>query len=302
MPTKKIVTIGGGKGQSALLTQIKNISHAQITSLVSVFDNGGSSGVLRKKFNILPPGDILKCMLALSDSRDLANIFLKRFSNGKFKNHNLGNLLINSLTQYTGNFAQAIQELNNILNLRGQVFPITTSNTDLIAELKNGKLIHGETKIDTMSSKNSPIKKIFLESKQVRIYPPARQAINKANYIILAPGDLYTSLLPNLLVTGTKSALQKTKAKIIYILNAQTKPGETDNFTSLDFTREVQKYLGRKIDYILIGKTRKKNTKIVQHNLKNFPGRIKIINGNLILDNKSYKHDFKSLIRFLKKY
>ncbi|KKR48574.1 MAG: hypothetical protein UT86_C0004G0060 [Candidatus Magasanikbacteria bacterium GW2011_GWC2_40_17] len=252
----KIVTIGGGNGQSVTLRALKKfLPHIQITSVVSVTDSGGSSGRLREKFNILPVGDILRVILALSSYPylDLRHIFYKnRFSQGELQDHNAGNLLLTFLYQQSGSWLKAIEGFSEILKIEGRVLPVTLDLVNLCAELENGEIITGENNID-IPAFNCKIKKekLWLEP-AAAITPEANEAILQADYVFLGSGDLYTSIIPGLLVGGIQEALFKSSAKIVFIPNvANRETGETCGFRVSDYIGEIHKYLSRPVDFII---------------------------------------------------
>lgn len=250
-----IVSIGGGTGLYILLRGLKKYN-CNLTAVVSMADDGGSTGKLRDEFGILPPGDVRRCIVALSESSDLMKeIFNYRFKNGFLKDHNLGNIIITALSNIYGD-VDGIRKACTLLNIKGKVLPVTTEKVRLCAELENGEIIKGETNIDIPKhDPNLKIKKIWLEP-EAKIYRDAEKEIINADIITLGPGDLYTSVLPNLIVKGVKEAISTSNAKIIYICNLMTKAGETHGFTVKDFASEVERYLNRKIDYIIYNKAR----------------------------------------------
>ena len=253
----KILTIGGGSGQYALLTGLRGIESADITAVVSMVDSGGSTGRLRDELGILPPGDVLKCILALSPHREIARtIFLKRFTGDRrLKGHNAGNMLITMLSRYTGNFPSGIQALAEILDARGRILPVTIDRATLVAELTDGTRIYGETAIDMpRGTQREKIRDVFLvphHSDDISVYPPVLEAIEKADTIIIGPGDLFTSIMPSVIVPGVKEGLQQTKAQVLFILNIMTKFGETHQFVGRDFVKTLENTIERKIDGIL---------------------------------------------------
>ena len=252
-----IVTIGGGSGQYALLSGLRDLEKIKITSIVAMIDSGGSTGRLRDEFGVLPPGDILKCILALAADREIARKILQaRFKgNNKLKGHNSGNLLLTILSQYAGSFPEAVKALGEILNINGTVLPVTIDKATLVAELTDGSRLYGEAAIDVpRGDQREKIKNTFLvphHCQYIKAYPLSVEAINKADYIIIGPGDIYTSITPNFLVKEIKKAIKKTKAKLIYIVNIMTKFGETDKFESIDFVKEIEKSIGRNLDIVI---------------------------------------------------
>jgi len=255
--THKILTIGGGNGQYALLSALRDLRDIKITSVVSMTDNGGSTGRLRDELGILPPGDILKCMVALSPFRDAAHqILLKRLNgNSRLNGHNAGNMLLTMLSRHTGSFPAAIETLSEILEIKGRILPITTDKATLVAELTDGTHIYGESAIDIpQSSVRERIKNLFLvphHKSSISAYPDVIEEINNSDYILIGPGDLYTSIIASLIVPGIKKEIQKARAKIFYVLNIMTKFGETDKFRGYDFVQEIENYLGRQVDGII---------------------------------------------------
>jgi uncharacterized cofD-like protein len=221
----KIVTIGGGSGQYALLAGLRDLELLDITAIVSMVDSGGSTGRLRDELGILPPGDALKCILALSPHRDIARtIFLKRFTaDRRLAGHNAGNMLITMLSRYTGSFPSGIQALAEILDVRGHILPVTIDKATLVAELTDGTRIYGETAIDMpRGTQREKIRDVFLvphHSDTISVYPPVLKAIRQADMIVIGPGDLFTSIVPSLIVRGLKEGLQKSKAPVLFILN-----------------------------------------------------------------------------------
>ena len=232
-----IVAIGGGTGLSALLQGLKNIT-ANTTAIVTVADDGGSSGRLRREFDVLPPGDIRNCLVALADAPPLMReLFQYRFkAEGELKDHNFGNLFITALSQITGDFEKAIKESSRVLAIKGRVIPVTIDKIKLVAEHENGKETVGESKIPEANLK---IRKVRLEPKECNLTYEAIEAIEKADVIILGPGSLYTSVIPNLLVSGMVDAILKSPAIKIYIVNIMTQLGETENYTAADHIKAI---------------------------------------------------------------
>jgi len=251
---QKIVTIGGGSGQFALLSGLRDLKGIDITAIVSMADSGGSTGRLRDELGILPPGDILKCVLALSPQRDIfRTLLLKRFTgNGRLKGHNAGNMLLTMLAEYTRSFATGVNALSEILDAHGTILPVTVDKATLVAHLTDGSRIYGQKAIDIpRETQREKIQDIYLvphHHDRVSVYPPVIEVINSADFILIGPGDLFTSIIPNLLVPGVKEAIQETNAIIFYIVNIMTKYGETDTFKGYDFVRNIEEYIGRSID------------------------------------------------------
>jgi uncharacterized cofD-like protein len=290
---KKIVVIGGGTGSFTILSGLKEFP-LELTSIVSMMDSGGSTGILRDEFGILPPGDARRCLIALSDSPLMRNLFEYRFSKGKTLNgHNMGNLLLTALKEILGSEDKAILSASKILRIKGKVLPVTMGNCHLGAELIGGKKVIGEAKIG-----KEKIKKIFL-TKKVKIFHEAKKAICEADYIILGPGDFYTSILPNILVKGVKEAINKSKAKTIFVCNIMTK-GETKNFTAKDYVEELFNYLKSIPDYVLMNNKKPSNGVIKRYKKEgsefvkpNYFG----IKKNLLRKTDYARHDSKKLAK-----
>lgn len=253
---KNIVVIGGGTGTFVVLSGLKKYTK-NISAIVTMSDSGGSSGLLRDELGVLPPGDIRRCLVALSNSEKLMrDLFNYRFKNGGLAGHSFGNLFLTALEKVTGNFEKAVVQTAKILSIEGEVIPITMAKTDVCALLENGQVIRGETNIDIPKHDgNLKIKKVWLQP-PVKSSKQALQAIKKAELIVIGPGDLYTSIIPNFLVQGIAQAIARSAAQKIYICNLMTKFGETNNFAVSDFVKEIEKYLGRNIlDYVIFNKS-----------------------------------------------
>ncbi len=254
---RKMVTIGGGTGQFALLSGLKTLDDIEITAVVSMVDSGGSTGRLRDELGILPPGDVLKCILALSPHQDIARtILLKRFgSDRRLQGHNAGNMLLTMLSRYTGSFPTGVQALAEILDAQGTILPVTIDKATLVAELTDGTRIYGETAIDVpRGTQREKIRDVYLvphHSDSISVYPPVIEAVRDADYIIIGPGDLFTSIIPNLIVPGVKEAVQSAKASVLYVVNIMTKFGETHNYTGHDFVLKLEECINRKVDGII---------------------------------------------------
>lgn len=253
----QVVTIGGGSGQYALLSGLRDICHLYVTAVVSMVDSGGSTGRLRDELGTLPPGDILKCILALSPHHEVTRALLqKRFQGDRrLRGHNAGNMLLTMLSRYTGSFPSGVAALAEILDAGGVILPVTTDKATLVAELTDGTRIYGERAIDMpRGDQREKIQDVFLvphHADKIRVYPPVVDAIENSDYIILGPGDLFTSIIPNLIVPGVKEAIQKSSAKLIYIVNIMTKFGETNNYKCNDFVRQLENFTQRPIDIIV---------------------------------------------------
>lgn len=246
-----IVTIGGGTGLSVLLEGFREYT-SNISAVVTVADDGGSSGRLRRQFDILPPGDIRNCLVALADAPELMRkLFQFRFgSSSEFAGHNFGNLFITVMTQVTGDFDKAIKESSKVLAIRGQVIPSTLNKVVLVAKYKDGSITEGEASIPEVKR---PIQRVWLKPEGSLATQEALQAIREAAIIIFGPGSLYTSIIPNLLVKETCEAIVKSDAVKVYVCNIMTQPGETDGFTASEHLRALLSHSHPKlIDYCLV--------------------------------------------------
>jgi uncharacterized cofD-like protein len=247
----KIVAIGGGTGLSNLLSGLKRYS-SNITAIVAVTDDGGSSGRLRKSLDMPAPGDLTDCYAALSDSPDLAKLLLHRFKRGEeLEGHTFGNLMLATLSEERGDFGSAILALNNILNVRGQVLPATASAATLMTELEDGTVIVGESTLREQAA-GRRIKHLRLEPAQPLAMEGAAQTILNAEMIVIGPGSLYTSVIPPLLVPELARAIKQSKATIVYVANIMTEHGETDGLSVSEHCQAVSSHLGRKPDFVLV--------------------------------------------------
>lgn len=224
----KIVAVGGGTGLSMLLKGIKKITN-NITAIVTVGDDGGSSGRLREEMGILPPGDIRNCIAALADDEDLVTkLFQYRFKTGEgLGGHSFGNLFLTALVSITGDMVSAVKASSNVLSIRGRVLPSTLDDMKLVAEMEDGRIIHGESNIPEAQGK---VKRLYTDPENCRALPEAIAAIKDADLIILGPGSLYTSVIPNLLIKEIAQEIAASSAKKIYVCNIMTQPGETDGY------------------------------------------------------------------------
>ncbi|MCX7716374.1 MAG: YvcK family protein [Endomicrobia bacterium] len=318
---KKVVCIGGGTGLSTLLRGLKNIVGIDLTAVVTVMDDGGSSGRLKEEFGILPPGDIRNCILSLANQEDiLTKIFSYRFpvttAKPQVGGHSLGNLLMVALTHIYGGFDKAISKISEILAIKGKVLPITLQPAQLVAILEDGSVCYGETKI---SSSKLPIKKLLFNPQRVVHYPEVTKEILNADVIIIGPGSLFTSILPNLIIKEVTAAISKSKAEKVYICNIMTQPGETDNFTVAMHVNKIYECCDNKFkfDYISINSGNiPKSLKIKYSKQNSYPVKIdsadvlkklvnkKIIKGNFISTNdkntKFARHNPAKLAKVVK--
>lgn len=309
----KIVVIGGGTGLSTMLRGLKHYT-SNITAVVTVADDGGGSGDLREDLGILPPGDIRNCILALADTEPLMEELLQyRFTGGRLENQSFGNLFLAAMDGISSNFEEAVQKMSSVLAVTGKVMPVTLDNVTLKAKLKNGVEVAGESKIaGAVFENNSSIDKVFLEPGNAKALSEAVQAIKDADAIILGPGSLYTSVIPNLLVEDIARAVQRTKAIRIYVSNVMTQPGETDEFGVEDHIKAILKHGGSDIiDYVIVnvGKINKEleekyleeHSKLVTINEEAVEAmNIKTIEGDFIKTNKGLvRHDPEKLAAIL---
>ena len=272
----KIACIGGGSGLSALLSGLKQYADLEtaekkiidldsLAAIVTVSDDGGSSGRLVEEFDVLPPGDIRRLLYTLSDADEIAGLFEYRFSsNGDLNGHTIGNLLLTALTNIQGNFPRAIQAASQLLSVRGQIIPVTLDSTVLCAELANGEIVRGESTIPIRENRE-PIKRVFFEQREngkahhatdedydCRAHQTAIDALVNADAIIIGPGSLYTSIMPNLVIKGIVDTIQRSNAVKIYVCNVMTQPGETDGYSVTDHVNAILDHAKIPIDYVLV--------------------------------------------------
>lgn len=310
---RNIVVIGGGTGTFTVLSGLKKYPNINLSAIVSMADDGGSSGVLREEFGILPPGSVRPALVALSphSEKALADLFNFRFTDGSLRGHNFGNLLITALVKIHGDFEKAILEAGRILQIRGEVIPSTLDRANLLAELENGEIIRGETNIDVPKHDgNLRIKKVWLDP-ICKANPRAIKAILKADLVVIGPGDIFSSIVPNLLVQGISEAIHKTRAKKTYVCNLMTKFGETNGFSGRDFMETIENYLGEDVlDFMIlntkrpqaerIAKYEKEGAQFVEWKRRDFKDKkIRIIKGNFMRKSGFIRHDPDKLARTL---
>lgn len=248
-PCPKLVVIGGGTGLATVLRGLKAFD-CNITAIVTVADDGGSSGLLRKDMGILPPGDIRNCLLALAEAEpEMTALFNHRFSKGKLKGHCFGNLFLAAMTEMTGDFQEAIRAMSRILAVKGKVLPATLSDVSLVAEMDDGSVVFGETAIPLAKGK---IKQLRLQPEDPPALDDAVDEIRAADGIIIGPGSLFTSIIPNLLVRGIRQAVAEAAGCKLYICNVMTQPGETDGFDVLDHIQAIQDHAGPLFSHVLV--------------------------------------------------
>ncbi|MCA9334710.1 YvcK family protein [Candidatus Saccharibacteria bacterium] len=252
-PTEiKIAVIGGGTGSFTLLSALKNHT-SQIAALVNMADDGGSTGVLRDELGALPPGDVRQCLVALSESPKIRELFNYRFDEGTFQGHSFGNILLSALEKVTGNFSDAVETASDILRVSGTVVPATLDNVRLKLEWPEVSVeLHGERIIDAEYFKHDPRKAKMSLLPSASANPLATKAIADADLVVIAPGDLYTSLGPLLVIDGIGDALRKSRATKIYVSNLVTKSGQTEGFSVSDHADEIERFAGGEfLDYVL---------------------------------------------------
>lgn len=254
MKKQKIVTIGGGTGSFTVLSGLKYYP-VELSAVVSMADDGGSTGVLRDELGVLPPGDVRQCLVALSESRKtLLDLFNYRYSHGGLSGHSFGNIFLSTMEKLTGDFGKAVKEAGKILGIHGQVIPVTFADTKLIGELKGGKVISGQYKIE--QAHPSDLKKLWL-SPRAKANPEALKAIRRADKIVINPGNLFLSIIPNLLVSGVAEAIRQSRGQKIYVANLMSSLGLTDDFTVMDHISALEQYLGRKTIDAVVYNTQK---------------------------------------------
>jgi uncharacterized cofD-like protein len=263
----RIVALGGGTGLSMVLRGLKEYVASSkkdqvgrpisdLAAIVTVTDDGGSSGRLRREYRVLPPGDIRNCMVALSkDEHLLGKLFQYRFPAGRgLAGHSFGNLFLTALTNVTGDFPEAVRVSARVLAIRGRIFPSTAQNVTLEAELEDGKTVHGETNI---SRSRKSIREVRLVPRRVRPLPEVLEAIASADLILVGPGSLYTSIIPNLLIQKVAQAIKRSRAMCVYIANLMTQPGETQHYSVADHIRAIYEHTGKDLfDFVVINRSR----------------------------------------------
>ncbi len=298
---KKIVVIGGGTGVFTVLSGLREFP-LDLTAVVSMADDGGSTGILREEFGILPPGDVRRALIAMapSDDRLLSDLFNYRFAEGGLRGHSFGNIMLTALERLTGSFEAAVDEASRILGVRGTVYPVTLENVRLNARLENGSVVRRETNINIpQHDGRMRIRKVWLEPR-ARLNPRAAAAIRTADMVIIGPGDLYTSIIPNLVVDGMARALQGSRAQKVYVLNLMTKLGETVGFSAREFIGEVERYAGKGVlDYVIANTKRPSAQRLREYEAEsaefvaaeNLPARPLPILGDLVRRRGFVRHD-----------
>jgi uncharacterized cofD-like protein len=309
----KIVAIGGGTGLSTMLRGLKYYT-SNITAVVTVADDGGGSGTLRDDLGILPPGDIRNCIMSLADTEPLMEELLQyRFKDGMLKNQSFGNLFLAAMDGISSTFEEAVQKMSSVLAVTGKVIPVTLDNVKLKAKLKNGMMVYGESNIPKEAIKNnSSIDRVYIEPENARALKEAVEAIKEADAVILGPGSLYTSVIPNLLVKDISNALQKTDALKIYVSNIMTQPGETDGYSVGDHVKSIFKHAGNGIiDYVVVnvggidkdleGRYQNEASQLVRLNMDKLKAMdVNVIEGDFIsIKNGFVRHNSEKLASIL---
>ena len=309
---RSVITIGGGTGSFVVLSGLKNYE-IDLNAIITMMDSGGSTGKLRDQLGVLPPGDLRQALVALSEASDIwRKLFTYRFEAGDLKGHNFGNIFLSAIEKITDSNQEAIDRAADILQTSGRVIPITFDKCTLCAEYEDGSVIEGESNIDENEKAGIRIRNIFLKP-PANINLEAKRALERANVLIFGPGDLYTSILPNLLVSGVRETLRYVKAKKVFVVNLMTKVGQTEGFKVSDFINEIEKYLGEgSLSYVVVNSKKPSDDLInrykevdkvlpVEDDVGGTYRRAKIIRANILSDyayDKSSSDDLKrSLIR-----
>lgn len=317
----RVVALGGGTGLSTVLRGLKEYVAsskkekerqpiADLAAIVTVTDDGGSSGRLRREYRVLPPGDIRNCMVALStDEHLLGRLFQYRFPAGRgLGGHSFGNLFLTALTNVTGDFPEAVRVSSQVLAIRGRIFPSTAQNVTLEAELVDGTVIHGETNI---SRSRKPIRKIRLVPRRVRALPEVLEAIHSADLILVGPGSLYTSIIPNLLIEKVVQAIKRSRATCVYIANLMTQPGETQHYSVADHIRAIYGHTHKDLfDFVVINRSRVPASVLRRYRAQDAEPvnpsfdeldrmRLSHVTGDLLHHRGVVRHDQKRLTRLL---
>lgn len=256
--------IGGGTGSFTVLSGLKLFRDLDLTAIVTMSDNGGSTGKLRDELGVLPPGDARQCLVALSESPEIMRqLFTYRFDSGELSGHNFGNLFLSALEKVSGSFEEALETASQVLSIRGQVLPVTTTNVNLRATLQDGSMVDGEDQIGDTHLAENPVTNLELYP-EAELNPQARTSILAADLVVIGPGNLYCSLLPALVTPGMKEALQQTSARVVYNVNLMAKYEHCPNWSVERFITEVQNYLGDDVIDIALYNTRQPEAELVQ--------------------------------------
>ena len=297
---KKITVFGGGTGTYVVLSGLKKYP-LDLGVVVTMMDSGGSTGRLRDQLKVLPPGDLRQCLLALSEASLLwRKLFLYRFEKGDLAGHNFGNIFLSALEKNCKNYQEVLKTAAFILKIKGEVLPVTFEQVEIGVMYENGKIVWEEKNIDTNYQEKSRIVDVFIKPKNAKTNKLAEKRILDSDVLIIAPGDLYSSVIPIFQFQGIKKAIKKSKAKIVYVMNLMTKSGQTSNYKASDHIFDLEKYLERRIDMIVLNNKsipqevinwyQKEGEKPVVDDLKNFNFSAKIIKGD-VLDTRFYGKD-----------
>jgi uncharacterized cofD-like protein len=317
----RVVALGGGTGLSMVLRGLKEYVASSkkeqvgrpisdLAAIVTVTDDGGSSGRLRREYRVLPPGDIRNCMVALSkDEHLLGKLFQYRFPAGRgLAGHSFGNLFLTALTNVTGDFPEAVRVSARVLAIRGRIFPSTAQNVTLEAELEDGKTVHGETNI---SRSRKPIREVRLVPRRVQPLPEVLEAIASADLILVGPGSLYTSIIPNLLIQKVAQAIKRSRATCVYIANLMTQPGETQHYSVADHIRAIYEHTRKDLfDFVVINRSRVPSSLLrryraqsaepVDPSFDKLDGmKLRYVTGDLLNHRGVVRHDQRRLARLL---
>jgi uncharacterized cofD-like protein len=248
---KKVTVIGGGTGTFVVLSGLKQ-AELDLGVIVTMMDSGGSTGRLRDQLGVLPPGDLRQCLVALSDAPLLwRKLFLYRFENGDLKGHNFGNIFLSALEKVSSSYDEVLETAEYVLKTKGDVLPVTFEKTNLCVEYASGTLVCGEGNIDEDNPEETRIMRAFVDP-PAKVNPKAVQRIMESDFIIVGPGDLYTSIIPVLLIDGVKEAIQKRNPTVIYNMNLMTKMGQTTHYTAADHIEDLTRYLGKEPEYVIM--------------------------------------------------
>ncbi|MBO4897668.1 MAG: YvcK family protein [Clostridia bacterium] len=308
----KIVAIGGGTGLATMLRGLKEYTE-EITAIITMCDDGGGSGVLRQDLGMLPPGDIRNCLLALADTEPiLEKLFNYRFDDGMLRGQSFGNLFIAAMYGITGNFEEAVRRAKEVLAVTGAVVPVTAQDVRMCATFEDGHEVFGESKIASAKKSDCRIKNVSLVPSKVEPADGVLESINEADIIILGPGSLYTSIIPNLLVEGVADAISSSKSPKVLVCNVMTQPGETDGYTAFDHVKAINEHVGGNIlDYCIVNtghmredvlkKYREDNQVPVEVDEEKFEtAGVKLIKADLSADGQDLaRHNSEKLAKYL---
>lgn len=273
---KRIVTIGGGTGSYTILSGIKDLPNISLTALVSMADDGGSTGILRDELGVLPPGDVRQCLVALSEHTDIVRSLMGyRFSEGTLAGHSFGNIFLAALEKVTGDFGSGVSIASEILKVKGKVIPITTNKAELRMVMKDDSCLKGEHCINSSDIQTKGMMSVaYAEDVRLNIY--AKEAIMSADSIILGPGNYYCSILPNLLVSGCREAIQSTQATLIFPVNLTNKHGHTLHWKVSDYVKDIESHLGRAVDIIVVNNHTPSEEQIMYYKMEEGDGVLTI--------------------------